>query len=183
MINNLSPSQVMGPRMETPRQPNLAIFTKMSKIDLQDSAATQGALLLIRECARTKHIDVRVHFIRDYIREGIVDVGWVDTHNQRADFYTKPLSRAQHEFMRSLSMGAVSPPRNPATSSTRGEYSDMNSNLRDFPKKGHKKVLKSNEQLKEGAHDLSKFPLNDQRKLAQNIAAAPTKIRRHSKLE
>ena len=59
----------------------------------------------------------------------------------------------------------------------------MNSNLRDFPKKGHKKVLKSNEQLKEGAHDLSKFPLNDQPKLAQNIAAAPTKIRRHSKLE
>ena len=50
MINNLPSSQVMGPRMGTPRQPNLAIFTKMGKIDLQDSAATQGALLLIREC-------------------------------------------------------------------------------------------------------------------------------------
>ena len=59
----------------------------------------------------------------------------------------------------------------------------MNSNLRDFPKKGHKKVLKSNEQLKEGAHDLSKFPLNDSPKLAPNIAAKSTKIRCHSKLE
>ena len=59
----------------------------------------------------------------------------------------------------------------------------MNSNLRDFPKKGHKKVLKSNEQLKEGAHDLSKYPLNDSPKLAQNIAAKSTKIRRHNKHE
>ena len=50
MFNNLSPSQVMGPRMGTPRQPNLAIFAKMQKLDLQDSAATQGTLMLIREC-------------------------------------------------------------------------------------------------------------------------------------
>ena len=126
---------------------------------------------------------MRVHFIRDYVREGIVDIEWIDTQNQRADFYTKPLSRAQHEFMRSLSMGTASPPKKRATSSTRGEYSDTESNLRDLPKKGQEKVLKSDVQLKEDAHDLSKFPLNDQPKLAQNIAAAPTKIRRHSKLE
>jgi hypothetical protein len=36
--------------MGTPRQPNLAIFAKMQKLDLQDSAATQGTLMLIREC-------------------------------------------------------------------------------------------------------------------------------------
>jgi hypothetical protein len=36
--------------MGTPRQPNLSIFAKMQKLDLQDSAATQGTLMLIREC-------------------------------------------------------------------------------------------------------------------------------------
>jgi hypothetical protein len=56
-------------------------------------------------------------------------------------------------------------------------------NLRDLPKEGQKIASQPNFQLKEGAYDLSKFPLNDQPKLAQNIAAAPTKIRRHSKLE
>ena len=60
-------------------------------------------------------------------------------------------------------------------------YSDTESNLRDLPKKGQEKVLKSDVQLKEGAYDLSKFPLNDSPKLAKNIEAKSTKIGRHNK--
>jgi len=54
--------------------------------------------------ARTKHIDIRMHFIRDYVREGVIDVQWVATDMQKADFYTKPLAGPKHEFMRNLNM-------------------------------------------------------------------------------
>ena len=54
--------------------------------------------------ARTKHIDIRMHFVRDYISEGIIDVQWVPTDAQRADFFTKPLAGPKHEKMRNLNM-------------------------------------------------------------------------------
>jgi hypothetical protein len=61
--------------------------------------------------ARTKHIDIRMHFIRDYVREGIIDVQWVATDMQKADFYTKPLAGPKHEFMRNLNMSCdLAPP-------------------------------------------------------------------------
>ena len=40
---------------------------------------------------RTKHIDVRYHFIRDKVREGKVDVRHIPSEDQRADILTKPL--------------------------------------------------------------------------------------------
>ena len=54
--------------------------------------------------ARTKHIDIRMHFVRDYVREGTIDIQWVATDMQKADFYTKPLAGPKHEFMRNLNM-------------------------------------------------------------------------------
>ena len=54
--------------------------------------------------ARTKHIDIRMHFVRDYISEGIIDVQWVPTDAQKADFFTKPLAGPKHEEMRNLNM-------------------------------------------------------------------------------
>ena len=60
-------------------------------------------------------------------------------------------------------------------------YSDTESNLRDLPKKGQEKVLKSDVQLKEGSPLFVKYTLNDSPKLAKNIAAKSTKIGRHNK--
>ena len=62
-------------------------------------------------------------------------------------------------------------------------YYGLGDNLRDLPKEGQEIASQPNFRLKEGAHDLSKFPLNDSPKLAPNIAAKSTKIRCHSKLE
>ena len=45
-----------------------------------------------------------MHFVRDYISEGIIDVQWVPTDAQRADFFTKPLAGPKHEKMRNLNM-------------------------------------------------------------------------------
>ncbi|MDR3547533.1 MAG: reverse transcriptase domain-containing protein [Candidatus Pacebacteria bacterium] len=46
--------------------------------------------------ARTKHIDIRHHFIRDQIREGKVALEWVSTAEQEADIFTKALGK--HPF-------------------------------------------------------------------------------------
>ena len=45
-----------------------------------------------------------MHFIRDYISEGIIEVQWVPTDAQKADFFTKPLAGPKHEEMRNLNM-------------------------------------------------------------------------------
>jgi hypothetical protein len=41
-----------------------------------------------------KHLEVKYHFIRQMIEEGHVNLGYVDTLHNVADFLTKPLSRS-----------------------------------------------------------------------------------------
>jgi hypothetical protein len=41
---------------------------------------------------RTKHIDIRHHFLREHIKMGHLDVKWIPTEHQQADILTKPLS-------------------------------------------------------------------------------------------
>ena len=41
--------------------------------------------------ARTKHIDVRHHFIRDHQLKGDISIKSVGTDDQLADIFTKPL--------------------------------------------------------------------------------------------
>jgi hypothetical protein len=40
---------------------------------------------------RTKHIDIRHHFLRDHQQKGDIDVYHISTENQLADIFTKPL--------------------------------------------------------------------------------------------
>ena len=43
------------------------------------------------EHSRTKHIEIRHHFIRDHVQKEDILLEFVDTHNQLADIFTKPL--------------------------------------------------------------------------------------------
>jgi hypothetical protein len=43
------------------------------------------------EYSRTKHIDIRYHFMRDHQQKGNIEIAYVSTHNQLADIFTKPL--------------------------------------------------------------------------------------------
>lgn len=47
---------------------------------------------------RTKHIDVRHHFIRDCIRQGYIDIKHTPTADMLADILTKPLGRVKHQM-------------------------------------------------------------------------------------
>ena len=56
---------------------------------------------------RTKHIDVRMHFIRDEISKGVVNVVKVPTEVNPADMLTKPLPSVRFRNLLSL-IGCVS---------------------------------------------------------------------------
>jgi hypothetical protein len=43
------------------------------------------------EHSRTKHIDIRYHFLRDHQQKGDIEIAYMSTHNQLADIFTKPL--------------------------------------------------------------------------------------------
>ena len=51
--------------------------------------------------SRTKHIDMRHHFIRDLIEEKFVTLEHVDTKEQLADIFTKALDAKKFEKLRS----------------------------------------------------------------------------------
>jgi hypothetical protein len=42
---------------------------------------------------RSKHIEVRYHYVREYVKRGDVDVKWIATDKQVADVFTKALSK------------------------------------------------------------------------------------------
>ncbi len=50
--------------------------------------------------SRTKHIDIRHHFIRDLVEENIVTLEHVTTEGQIADIFTKALDATQFERLR-----------------------------------------------------------------------------------
>lgn len=50
--------------------------------------------------SRTKHIDIRYHFIRKLVADGEVTLSYCNTNNQVADIFTKSLSWAKHEVFR-----------------------------------------------------------------------------------
>ncbi|GJV09803.1 hypothetical protein Tco_1351344 [Tanacetum coccineum] len=49
--------------------------------------------------SQAKHIDVRYHFIKGQVENGIVDLYFVRTEYQLADIFTKPLPRERFNFL------------------------------------------------------------------------------------
>lgn len=50
---------------------------------------------------RTKHIDIRHHYIREALDRGVVNLAYVSTDEQIADGLTKPLQKPKLEYFRS----------------------------------------------------------------------------------
>jgi hypothetical protein len=53
------------------------------------------------EHSRTKHIDIRHHFLRDHQQRGGIDIYHISTENQLADIFTKPLDEKRFCRLRS----------------------------------------------------------------------------------
>ena len=50
--------------------------------------------------SRTKHIDIRHHFLRDHVQNGDISLEFVNTNNQLADIFTKPLNEERLNFIK-----------------------------------------------------------------------------------
>ena len=57
--------------------------------------------------SRTKHIEIRHHFLRDNVEKGLITMEFCRTEDQVADIFTKPLNREPYEKFRML-LGMVS---------------------------------------------------------------------------
>jgi hypothetical protein len=51
--------------------------------------------------SRTKHIDIRHHFLRDHQQRGDIDICHVSTDHQLADIFSKPLDGRRFGELRS----------------------------------------------------------------------------------
>jgi uncharacterized beta-barrel protein YwiB (DUF1934 family) len=55
------------------------------------------------EHSRTKHIAIRYHFLRDHQQKGDIEISYINTKDQLADIFTKPLdeqtfTKLRHEL-------------------------------------------------------------------------------------
>ncbi|GJQ95283.1 hypothetical protein Tco_0006422 [Tanacetum coccineum] len=75
--------------------------------------ALSGAIALCCnnvQYSRAKHIDVRYHFIKEQVENGIVELYFVRTEYLLADIFTKPLPRERFNFLiEKLGMRNMSP--------------------------------------------------------------------------
>ena len=54
---------------------------------------------------RTKHIDIRHHFIRQAVKSNEIELKWISTEKQIADLLTKPLARLEFTNLRNIIVG------------------------------------------------------------------------------
>ena len=52
--------------------------------------------------SKTKHIEIRYHFIRDLVKRKIVCLEYIPTERQNADIFTKSLDRSKFETLRQV---------------------------------------------------------------------------------
>eukprot|EP00253_Pinus_taeda_P018162 PITA_18162 len=49
---------------------------------------------------RSKHIEIKYHFVRDYVQKGAVKLEYISTNEQVADIFTKSLPRGKHVYFK-----------------------------------------------------------------------------------
>ncbi|GJZ95269.1 retrovirus-related pol polyprotein from transposon TNT 1-94 [Tanacetum coccineum] len=49
--------------------------------------------------SRSKHIDIRFHFIKEHVENGVIELYFVNTEYQLVGIFTKPLARERIEFL------------------------------------------------------------------------------------
>ena len=47
---------------------------------------------------KSKHIEIKYHYIRDMVQRGVVKISYVATEEQIADVLTNPLARVNFEY-------------------------------------------------------------------------------------
>nr|GEW20039.1 hypothetical protein [Tanacetum cinerariifolium] len=85
----------------------LTVFAGADHAGCQDTRrSTSGSVQFLRErlisCvqhSRSKHIDIRYHFIKEQVDNGVIELYFVNTEYQLADLFTKAFRRDRIEFL------------------------------------------------------------------------------------
>ena len=80
---------------------HLTIPDEVKPITLMED--NQGTIAIAKNPvthSRTKHIDIRFHFVREAVQSGIIELKYCASENMIADLLTKPLSRGRFELLR-----------------------------------------------------------------------------------
>lgn len=90
----------------------------LTQLDMEPKAATviqcdnQSSISLTRDQShhqRSKHIDIKHHFVRDYVELGKLWFHYVPTKENLADIFTKALPAPLHSYLRGK-LGLGPPP-------------------------------------------------------------------------
>ena len=91
----------------------LCLFSKLHNLPvpypfplLCDNQSTLALVQSESVSSRSKHIDVRYHFIREHVSDGTFITTWIPTEDMTADILTKPLPYPAFSKHR-LSLGLV----------------------------------------------------------------------------
>jgi hypothetical protein len=76
------------------------IFFKNVPLMCDNRSVVKLATNLVQH-SRTKHIDIRHHFLRDHVGEGDISIYSIGTNDQLADIFTKPLDESRFCKLRS----------------------------------------------------------------------------------
>ena len=90
---------------------NQAIWIRKLMVDLQMEQKESTQILVDNQAAiaiaknpvfhgKTKHLKLKLYFLREVQREGEIQLIYCKTENQNADILTKPLPQAKYEFFR-----------------------------------------------------------------------------------
>ena len=68
----------------------------------------QGAIALVKNPVqhnRSKHIDIKFHFIREKYMQKIIEINYIPTNNNIADLFTKPITKSKLELFEKVLFG------------------------------------------------------------------------------
>ncbi|XP_070007243.1 secreted RxLR effector protein 161-like [Nicotiana sylvestris] len=86
---------------------DFGVLTESMPLLCDNTSALNMAKNLVQH-KRTKHIDVRHHFLRDHMEKGLICLKFCSTKDQIVDIFTKALSREQFERNR-VKLGLLKP--------------------------------------------------------------------------
>ena len=92
----------------------LGIIVPGPTVIYEDNTAAITILRDIVYSGRTKHIDVRLQYVRDQVRRLVLELRYIDTKDQLADLLTKGLSRDDFCKLRDRTLCRELAPRDPA---------------------------------------------------------------------
>jgi len=73
-----------------------------AKVDATDILCNDQSCIKMTENPvfhdKSKHIEIKYHFIRDMVQKGVVKLKYVPTEEQVANVLTKPLARVKFEY-------------------------------------------------------------------------------------